>query len=115
MWNNFLNWIARTYYSFYVHFMQRPPDQPYTAQAARMEERWPAFVWGVALAILLCTARFLHGWWLAITATVYLFAWWWFHHICNYERNHPGNNPYRIWIHSPLNKAFVWASRRLHA
>ena len=107
--------IAKGYYNFYVHFMQRPPDQPYTAQAARMEERWPSFVWGVALIIWFVTARYLHGWWLLLTGAVYLFSWWWCHHICNYERTHPGNNPFMPWNQKLANKAFIWASRRLHA
>jgi hypothetical protein len=112
MWNGFLNWIARTYYSFYVHLMQRPPGQSYTAQAARIEERWPTLVWGIALLVWALTAQ-LRGWWVMITILVYLFSLWWCPHITEYERNHPGNVPYKLWNKKLLNRAFAWASRRI--
>ena len=98
------DWIARTYFSFYCHFMQRPANDPDPAQCARFEERWPAIAWGVALAVFAWTAQ-LRGWWLILTVAVYLFAWWFLHHICNYERFHPGNDPYML----------EWAKRRIAA
>ena len=106
MLNDLLDWVARTYFSFYCHFMQRPKDQPYTAQADRINRRWPAFTIGTALLILWLTAQF-RGWALSITFMVYLFALWWFPHIMSYQRKHPENEPYKI------NKLLAWAVKRM--
>ena len=104
--NNLLDWIARTYFIFYHRWMQRPTEQPYTAQADRMERRWPVFTWGFALLVLGLSAQ-LRGWALSITIMVYLFAWWWCPHITHYQRTHPENQPYKV------NKLLAWAVKRM--
>ena len=106
MWDSFLDWIARSYFWVYCKFLQRPPEQPFTAQADRMERRWPAFTWGFALVVFWLTAQ-LRGWALSITIPVYLFAWWFIPHIMAYQRKHPENEPYRI------NKMLAWAIKRM--
>jgi hypothetical protein len=106
--NPLLDWIALAYTWFYCKFLQRPREQPFTAQADRMERRWPYLVYGIALAIFLCVDRFLHGWWLAITVIVNLFALWFLPHINSYQRKHPENVPYSF-----TNRAVKWAAERI--
>ena len=107
MWGKFLNWIARAYFSFYCHLLQRPPEQPITRQADRMERRWPTFTWGFALLVFGLTAQ-LRGWALCLTAAVYLFALWFIPHITSYQRAHPENQPYY-----KTNKLLAWAIKRM--
>lgn len=93
-----LDFIAKSYYWVWHKFFQR--DQPFTAQASRMEARWPTFVWGFALLLFYCVSRHL---WLAIPTN--LFAVWFLPHIVRYRVAHPENTPY-----STLHR---WAERRL--
>jgi hypothetical protein len=107
-WDRFLDWVAEAYYWVYVKLLQRPPSEPITRQASRIEERWPAMAWGVALIIFVLTAQ-LRGWGVLLTAAVYLFAWWWCPHVVRYRVAHPENKPYLLrWQEKALN----WATDR---
>ncbi len=92
-----INWlldiVARAYYWVWFDFFQR--TEPFTRQAARIVQRWPAFAWGVELVVLGVTAWLptLTLWWLFLTVPVYLFTWWWNHHILSYCVTHKDDNP----------------------
>jgi hypothetical protein len=101
--NQLLDLIARGYVWVYHKLMQRPKDQPITAQASRIEQRWPVITWGVALLIFGVSAQF-REWWVIPTIIIYLFAWWWCPHITAHQRAHPENKPYSI---------LDWATKRL--
>jgi hypothetical protein len=105
--DSLLDWIARAYYWYYCKFLQRPPGEPFTRQASRFEQRWPAIAWGISLIILFSLARFISGWWLIITLAVNLAALWFFPHIVRYRVAHPENMPYK-------NSRFLsWSMHRL--
>ncbi len=103
LWDNLQDWLAAAYFWLYCKFLQRPPGEPFTRQASRFEERWPAVAWGVLLLVVNLLAR-LAGRWLLITIAVNLFAWWFCPHIVRYRVAHPENVPYRL---------IDWAVRRL--
>lgn len=108
-WNRFLKWIARTYFSFYCHFLQREPDDPITRQADRINRRWPTITTGAAL-IIFNRVALLHGWlWILIIA-VNLFALWFIPHINQYALSHPDNVPYRL----PLRRRLLrWSQKTM--
>lgn len=114
MWNKFLDWIARAYYWVYCKFCQRRPDEPWTRQSSRFEERWPAIFWLFWLIVLgistLHTVDKLGGWWCLLLIPLYLAASWWFAHILRYRVAHPENKPYM----NPLDKAATWAAKRIN-
>lgn len=110
---HFLDWVARAYFWFYHHLLQRSADEPITRQSARIVQRWPALCWGIALVILGLSAAFLRGWWLLVTAAIYLFAWWWFGHILEYCVVHRDDNPIYRAEPSVVDKAEHWAARRI--
>ena len=107
-----LDWIAHAYFWFYHHLLQRPADEPITRQASRIVQRWPWLCWGVALLVLGLTAGLLRGWWLLLTAAVYLFSLWWFDHILAYSVKHRDDNPI-YYATSTVAKVERWAGRRL--
>ena len=107
--NAFLDWLARAYFSFYCHFLERPPDEPFTRQADRINRRWPTLTTGTALFIFNRLAM-LHGWWWFLIIAVNLFALWFIPHISKYAIEHPENQPYR----KPLTqRAADWAADRI--
>lgn len=111
MWNKFLDWIARTYFSFYCHLIQRPPGEPITRQADRINRRWPILTIGTLIVVVSLTAQ-LRGWFLGITMAVDLFALWFVIHIDQYERAHPDNVPYKLW-HENNDRLLAWAKKRV--
>ena len=102
--------IARAYYALYCRFLQRPPNEPFTKQAARFEQKYPSLFWLGWLAVMgvstLHTINCL-GWWRLILIPLYLAASWWFHHILQYRVDHPENVPYKA------NRLFNWSARRM--
>ncbi len=110
MWDKFLDWIAKAYFWIYCKFFQRPPGEPWTRQAARMEERWPAFTWGFALALFGLAAGLSRGWWIILTLAIYLFAWYFLPHIVRYRVAHPDNHPFKGNV---LDRAATWAAKRI--
>jgi hypothetical protein len=101
-----LNWIARTYLWVWHRFFQR--DEPFTRQASRMEERWPAFTWGFALALYGLSAGLWRGWWIVLTVAIFVFSWWFLPHIVRYRVEHKGDNP------PYQNKLLAWATKRIN-
>ncbi len=110
MWDNFLDWIARAYFWFYCKFWQRPPDEPWTRQTARFEQRWPFIFWLLQVAILLIVDR-LNGWWWLLIIPFNLAAIWWFAHILRYRVAHPDNHPFKGNV---LDRAATWAAKRIN-
>lgn len=108
--NALLDWIARAYFWVYVKLLQRPPDQPFTRQADRINRRWPILTYGTALVIFNRIAL-LHGLWWILTIAVNVFAIWWFDHISKYAIKHPDNVPYQ----KPLTERVAgWAATRIN-
>ena len=106
-----LDWIAKTYLWFYHELLQRPKSEPITRQASRIEDRWPAMTWGIALPIFGLTAGLLRGWWIILTAVIYLFAWWFLPHIVDYRVVHRDDNPVNpTGLEGPA--VVEWAKRR---
>ena len=64
------------------------------------------------MLVLGLTAGLLRGWWLLLTAAVYLFSWWWFDHILAYSVKHRDDNPI-YYATSTVVKVERWAGRRL--
>lgn len=108
-----VRWIAKAYLWVYHKLLQRPISEPFTRQADRIERRWPFMAWGIALSIFFTTARFIDGWWLLITAAVYLFALWFIPHITSYQRAHPENVPFKQWYENRNDRLLAWAKKRV--
>jgi hypothetical protein len=87
-----LDLIAKGYYWFYCTLCQRPPNQPYTAQLARFEQRWPVIYWLINTA-LIAWLGFTHS---LLVIPALLFMAWFNRHILIYRIEHPENQSYRM-------------------
>ena len=111
--NAILDFIAKAYLWFYSDLLQRPKSEPFTRQASRIEDKYPALVWGITLAIL-WVCRYVHGWRLIIPILIYLFLWWFIPHIVDYRVVHRDDNPVDPQGAAPVvaGRAARWATKR---